>query len=194
MTAFAALTKPGPVSVGTWHHGDQNRRTTFVDQRDRRRGTSDPNALGPGVYWSRDLTLARGYAFPYGWIYEATMRTTPRRTMTDRSKPTAAFFGKLIDACPAEVRNDNLANYDENLRVARAKAVEAALFEVWKGRPLDGAIGIFHEVYGWDAKLFVPAMVKLGWDCYVSPTDILVVWNAAIIQVTGETQYTPAED
>ena len=74
-----------------WFHGDPNKRTNFCDQKmDRIPFTQDPNANGPGIYFTKDYPQAKGYAYPDGYIYTVDIDTSGPAVdveLEDTSKP-----------------------------------------------------------------------------------------------------------
>lgn len=78
-----------------WYHGDQHRRITFSDQRFQNR--DNPNAMGPGIYFTSSKKQAIGYARPNGWVY--TARVSDRCATDDQRMTTTELrrFLALLD-------------------------------------------------------------------------------------------------
>jgi hypothetical protein len=179
---------------GLWYHGDAAKRERFDDQKmDRDRGTADLNAVGPGIYLTRDLQQARGYAWPAGWIY--TFQIRPRaRVLDEKAPPVRAVISKMIDLAPADDREVGLSNYAEAPVVARYK-VETGL--VRERSLLDALIVLYHEFYGHDANAWAAAMVQLGFDALLHrlpEVDHLVVYNPEILVRVREKRYEPHKE
>lgn len=179
------------VKTTPWFHGDRSRREAFTDQRDRRRTESDPNALGPGIYWAVNPETARGYAWPDGWLYRAMMRVPLERIMLPNTRLRPGVVKRLIELCPVEIRVEALTNFGEHPAYALAAAVSAYTQVAARESALDACVGLFHDVYSWQHEPFLAAMPQIGFDCYLAP-DIghLVVWNPKIIDVLDETPRT----
>ena len=188
MTVRRFTSRPRPSVSGLWYHGDASRRQTFDDQRMDRDAHLDKNAWGPGIYWTRDEGQARGYAWPSGYVYAATVRTT--RVLEDDAPVDPAKVGRFIDLAPADSRETGLSNWHENAAVARRRAVEGYCRS---GRDLlDALLGVYNDFYGQDAGAFARAMVRLGYDSclhHLPEVDHLIVYDPRVIQVVREERY-----
>lgn len=173
--------------TGDWYHGDANRRSTFSDQEmDHDNGSVDGNAIGPGIYWTRDPVQARGYAHPSGYVYTATMKTSATRILHENTKATRTMLAKFLDAAPEESRQYGLTNWDENPVTARQKALQAYLNSSTAHEAL---ISIYHDFYGHEYNLFAKAMTALGFDAFLHAlpgVDHLIIYNPAVIRITRE--------
>lgn len=173
---------------GQWYHGDLHRRTTFTDQEmDRGQGV-DPNALGPGIYWTRDRDQASGYAESSGWLYTAVMKTTAKRVILDKTKPRKDLLAKFLDLAPEESKYYGLTNWGTEPNAARSAAVAA-----YMDSPSlhDAFSGIYHDFYSHDWKEYGKALIAVGFDAFLHSlpeVDHLVVWNPKIISVVEEIQ------
>jgi hypothetical protein len=156
---------------------------------DRERGTSDLNAVGPGIYLTRSRQQALGYAYPSGWLYKLTIRPGAR-ILNEQEPPRRAIISQMIDLAPAESREIGLSNYAENPVYARVEA-EASYVHA-NTTLLDALVFLYHDFYGYDANDWTAAMVKVGFDATLHrlpEVDHLIVYNPQIIEQIDETPY-----
>ena len=172
---------------GDWYHGDlfdTDFNTRKMDVEDYSR---DRNAMGPGIYFSRDRSQASGYAEKSGFIYTATMDLNLKRVMTVKTKPDATKVRKFIMACPDK---ESLYNYDNN----PVKAVEVAIRLNMESKNLhDAVMGVYNDLYQKDSRGFAKSMVDIGYDAYLHrlpEIDHLIVWNPSVIQIKDKVKRT----
>jgi hypothetical protein len=180
--------------MAVWYHGDTAKRGDFRDQKMDRDSDSDPNAAGPGIYFTADQQQAQGYAYPDGYVYTAEIST--RKILKDTTRPSAAKIRKLILSTDAERLEYGLSNwgYEGNVssrNEALAQAVDS--YTRFSETMIDAAAAIYHDFYGRDgANDWARAMVKIGYDAYLHKlpaVDHLIVYNPDVIQVLSETKY-----
>jgi len=177
---------------GLWYHGDAKGTDFSSKVMDVEDYSRDRNALGPGIYFTRNRVLASGYAQDHGngAVYTAEMLLKPKRVMTVKHKPTAAIVEKFIRLAPRESRETGLSNWGPGPNAMR-RAVAGYVDQV---ELLDALCGVYNDFYQRNSKAYAKAMVAVGFDAYyhVLPEDVhLVVWNPDIIQVieTSNEQY-----
>jgi len=165
---------------GIWYHGDLEDADFSTRSMDTEDYTRSPNALGPGIYWTRDRDQARGYAGKKGYVFSATMDLTPRKTMSKDDTVTSEIVERFISLAPRGSRRTGLENWDNNIDQAVSTYVESG------EDLLDALVGVYHDFYGMDSRAFGRSMVRIGYDAYIHHlpnVDHLVVWNPKIIKV-----------
>jgi hypothetical protein len=180
---------PQLIITGTWYHGDANRRHGFHDQKMDRDANQDGNAMGPGIYFTRDYTQARSYAWPKGWIYTVNLRTPQSHVILAESQPSTTTLRHLIALAPADSRETGESNWDENPLRARELAIKAY---GQSATAMDAILGIYHDFFGQRAEAFTQAMFKIGYTACLHrlpEVDHAVVYAPSIIQVVKEEAY-----
>ena len=169
-----------------WYHGDTSRRLTFEDQRFQ--NPDAPNAMGLGIYFTSSREQARGYAWPRGWVYSATITG---RCVTDRQRMTTREVERLIALFDDEGREYLFSNWDEDPEIARRKIVRA--YASSSGQGLVGAPADLGRQGGLDfersGRLWAAAMVRLGYAAFLHrlpEVDHLVVWDPAALRIVSE--------
>ncbi len=171
--------------TGIWYHGDAARRSGFSDQRMDRPRDQDQNAMGPGIYWTRDLEQARGYAFPKGYVYAARMNTTRSRVIGESTPPQRGKVLALLAQATPENREAGLSDWDENPVRARENLIRACLANE---RMLDAMLEVYRGFFTTPEE-YAAAVVQAGFDAFVHElpeVDHLIVWNPSIIDVVSE--------
>lgn len=166
---------------GEWYHGDLVDTDFNTRKMDVEDYTRDRNAVGPGIYFTRDKSQAEGYAFPSGYVYTATLKLDPSRVMTVKTQAVREKLKRFVDACPDK---ESLYNYDQNLTVAVRKAVDMNI--EYSSNFLDAVLGVYNDLYQRNSRLYAKNLVDIGFDAYLHhlpEVDHLVVWNPAIIHV-----------
>lgn len=168
------------VNDGLWYHGDL-RETDFSDHiMDAEDYSRNRNAVGPGIYWTRDDWQARGYG-QGGFFYTATVKIDPKRLMTIDHKPTRWFIERFIRLAPKEARETGLSNWMNNMKMAvDAYVQEDDLHE--------SLVGVYNDFYGRDSKAFAKSMINIGFDAYLHhlpAVDHLIVWNTKILNISS---------
>jgi hypothetical protein len=152
---------------------------------DREQGI-DQNALGPGVYFTRDKTQAIGYAESTGFLYSVKINTSAERILVESKKPDRKRLSRFIDLAPKESRYYGLTNWDVDPVQAKSLAISAyAKFE----DELGALLGIYHDFYGSDWKSYARSMTSIGYDAYLHhlpAVDHLIVFNPKVIKIVGE--------
>jgi hypothetical protein len=178
--------------TGSWYHGDLHKREdNFKEQKMDRDPTQDRNAMGPGIYWTRDPNQAGGYAGEGGYVYEAEMDIKPGRLLTIKKKPTETYLTKFIGLASEEHRETGLSNWGENPHVALVKAVQGYMES--SNDLYDALCGIYNDFFGRSPEEFAKSMVKLGFDAYLHhlpKIDHLIVWNPDVIKVKDMKPYS----
>lgn len=168
--------------TGRWYHGDTSRRDTFVGHKMDRDAGQDTNAVGPGIYFTRDRAQARGYAGRGGWLYTAKVTRTAR-VLPEAFRPRVDLIARFIALAPAESRYYGSTNWAESQDAGERAAAEAYSNEASLASAL---MGVYNDFYGHDYDRYAKAMVELGYDALLHrlpDVDHLVVYNPDIIVV-----------
>ena len=190
------------VDKNIWFHGDPNQREHFCDQRmDREAFVEDPNANGPGIYFTKDYTQARGYAHPDGWVY--TVRIDPDAGYVikedDEADDHKDFLFKLIKK--AQAHNPETVYYaitDYGVEVMEVEDVTDEYIYyvieefIYTSTLIDAAVAIYKEFFGREANPWAQAMKDLGMLGFLQKqpeTDHLIVYNCEAIEILKEEKY-----
>lgn len=180
---------------GLWYHGDIGKRTSFDSQHMDRDGAQDPNAVGPGIYLTRDRRQAHGYAAPNGYLYTIRIQTTPSRVMKDSTKPTADLIDRIIKLAPEEDRETGYSNWAQDPNEAHRQALKA--YGPDSGMTLhESLMCMYREFYGRQPNIWAKAVARLGFDALLHKlplVDHLIVYNPAIIKIVKEQKYSSSE-
>jgi hypothetical protein len=189
-----------PATAQRWYHGDTSKRTQWTNQNmDRDLSTGSPNQYGPGIYWTSDYNQARTYAYPRGYVYEASINT--KKFIKPTTRPNKRVLTKLILSLPARDLDNRLADwgYDPGF-TSRQDALDQALESyLMEDTLLNAAIGISVDFWGSSvqaANAWAKAMVKIGIHGAIvkvssKPLYYAVVYNPNTIKVLKEEQYEP---
>jgi hypothetical protein len=168
-----------------WFHGGPAIEDWGAIRWDRQRGTADPNAEGPGMYFTTDKDEARGYG---RHLYVATMmrgfRLIPRR------KVTPIVLRKLYELASPDDRQVFLSNWNVQQWPATPRQVDLALAHYDKQRQsnLETFVELYHDLFRYDDRAFVRAMVALGYDGHIVGRDPrrrhLVLYNPDAMIIT----------
>lgn len=183
-----------------WYHGDPNQRHDFCDQKmDRDRYTADPNANGPGIYFTKDKDQAYGYAEPNGYFYKVRINTDGRKVILEKHKASSnkKFLFKLIKKAqehdadrvfyavsdyeyvtePSEVRDQHIINL-----INKFLANESLI----------GACVIIYKEFFNDANLWAKSMSDLGVAGFIQQqpeTTHFVAYDCNIIEILETLPY-----
>lgn len=182
-----------------WYHGDSTKRSSgFHDQKMNRDADRDPNAQGPGIYWTADKEQAKGYAYKNGYVYTAEIRSS--KIIKDSTKPNSAVIRKLILLAPKEDLDVGLSNwgYDESGKESFNQALEAAVnaYTHQSESLIDSMLMVHHDIYRKEANTWTQAMVKCGIDAYLHKlpaVEHLIVYNPNVIKVLKEEPWAEAK-
>jgi len=152
------------VSARRWYHGDQSCRKSFRDQRwDRPRGQADPNAEGPGLYWTTDHSEAWGYASPAGCIYTGTLK--PGVKLLGAGGALRPLVRTLVEFAEPEARYTFATNW--NVDSDTVEDVERIVLRDYvrqEGRHLfNVALALYRDLYSYDASGWVTAVRAAGY-------------------------------
>lgn len=186
-----------------WFHGDPNKRENFCDQKmDRDPFIEDPNANGPGIYFTKDYNQARGYAEPDGYVYTVKINPSAGYIIREDDKVDEhhQFLFKLLkkaqDLDPEAVY---YAVTDYGYEIMNVEDVRDGhlkrIIESWDGLELiDAAVMSYKEFFGRNANAWANAMKELGILGYIQKqpeTDHLIVYNCQAIKIIKEEKYVP---
>lgn len=138
---------------------------------------------GPGFYFTDDVTDARRYASPNGFVHTATV--TLRKAVPDKGKAKSAEVLQLINAAPDLA--DTLTNWDENPAAAKRNALAAMLNQE---NPQQTFQSVWYDFYKGHEADYVRNMVKLGYDGLLvdrarnGGTLHVVVFNPDVVKFT----------
>jgi hypothetical protein len=167
-----------------WYHGDTSRRLTFEDQRFQNR--DNPNALGPGIYFTFSRPQAVGYAGRNGWVYTATIRG---KCVTDRQRMTPEEVRRLVGMFDEEGRGYLFSNWDEDPRRAMEKILRAYTTDmdlVSAAADLGRQGGLDFQR---DGRTWAAAMSRLGYAALLHrlpEVEHLVVWDPSALTILRE--------
>ena len=184
--------------MGIWYHGDISKRRSFQGQRMDRDQHVDPNAKGPGVYFTSDKRQAAGYASPNGYIYTCEIKTS--KIVKDRTRIKPQLVRKMIELAPDT--DMGLSNWgygaEGETPIEREKALRRAI-EAYVGFSdslIDALLTIYGDFYGRsDANIWAANMVKIGIDAYehkLSAVRHLIVYNTSKIKIIEEERFSMA--
>lgn len=180
-----------------WYHGDTSKRSSFNDQKMDRDQDKDPNAMGPGIYWTESKRQAKGYAYPKGHVYTAEIIT--KKVIKDKTpKPSRKKIEKMILASPdldMSLSNwgygDGITSKNEALNMA----IEAYIND---DSLIDSLVTVYHDFYGRsESNLWAKNMVKIGIDAFehqLPTVKHLIVYNPKIIKVKKVEPYSKVVD
>lgn len=181
-----------------WYHGDSARRPRFDDQKMDRDQHVDPNANGPGIYWTKDERQAYGYAHPNGYVYTAKIKSS--KLIKDNTPIKRDKVAQLILATDKEGLLYGLSNWGEDYEKGeKSRAFQEAVssYTNYNTAMIDAALTIYHDFFGRvDANEWTRAMVKIGYDAFLHKlpaTYHLIVYNPSVIKVTSEEKYEPGK-
>jgi hypothetical protein len=190
-------------SKNIWFHGDSNKRDSFCDQKmDRVPFTEDPNANGPGIYFTKDYTQARGYAEPDGYVYTVNIDHSKGYIIKeeDQASDHKDFLFKLIKK--AQAYDPEVVYYtvtDYGYEIMNVEDVEDehlnSIIETWDGFGfIDAVVMIYKEFFGREANAWTNAMKDLGALGYIQSqpdTDHFIVYDCEAIEILKEEKYVP---
>lgn len=178
-----------------WYHGDSAKRSRFDDQKMDRDQHVDPNAMGPGIYWTKDERQAYGYAAPKGYVYTAQVKSN--KLIKDNTRPNQAKLEKLVSLVDKESLGYGLSNWGEDYeRGLQSRAFREAInaYMNYNTSMIDATLQIYHDFFGRSgANEWCRAMVKIGYDAFLHKlpaTYHLVVYNPKVIHVVSEDKYS----
>jgi hypothetical protein len=181
-----------------WYHGDSNKRSRFDDQKMDRDMHVDANAMGPGIYWTKDRPQAYGYASPNGYVYTAQIKTN--KLVKDNTPVNRDRVAKLILECDAEGLLYGLSNWGEDYEKGKqSRAYQDAIkaYVDYNESMIDAALTIYHDFFGRsDANEWTRAMIKIGYDGFLHKlpaTYHLIVYNPKVIHVVSEDKFEPGK-
>jgi len=182
---------------GIWYHGDSNSRKHYRDQRMERDLTQqEGNDEGPGIYFTRSLKEAIGYAEGNGYIQ--TVRVKSDKFYTDDYKPSKKdkyrMLENLIEWAPEERREIGLSNWDEDPVVAK----KDALGQYMKWGFQNATLGIYNDFYGSaDANEWTGSMVANdidGYWKYLDDREHLIVYDPKVVEIEDEMTFDEAKE
>jgi len=173
-----------------WYHGGPLIEDWSEIRWDRERGSADPNAEGPGMYWTTSLEEARGYG---RHLYLAKMlpgfRLMPghkKRGLSPRELRTIYAMGRPDD------QEIFLSNWNVEWP-GSPRLLDEVLEHYARQRDVLGTfVTLYHDLFRYDAGAFIRAMIALGYDGHsvlkgkASQREIrhLVVYNPAALLIT----------
>lgn len=180
-----------------WYHGDTSKRSKFSDQKMDRDQHMDPNAMGPGIYWTESKRQAKGYAYPKGYIYTAEIRTN--KVIKDETKPNRAKVKSLIELAPDLDMALSNFGYDPGY-TSKSAVLKDAIdgYMNFSESMIDAALTIYHDFYNRTrANLWAMNMVKVGIDAFehkLRELKHLIVYNPKVIKVKKIEAYSEVVD
>jgi hypothetical protein len=183
--------------VDVWFHGDPNKRSDFCDQKmDRQAFVQDPNANGPGIYFTKDYGQARGYG-EGGYVYTCRIDSSAGKIIreTDDAEDHQKFLFRLLKRAQSyDAESVWYAVTDYGHEVVDPSGVrDGHLKEIirgWSGIELIGAaVMVYKEFFGRDANEWAKAMSELGMLGFLQSqpeTDHLIVYNCEAIEILKE--------
>lgn len=181
-----------------WYHGDPNQRADFCDQRmDREAFVQDPNANGPGIYFTKDYQQARGYAEPDGYVYTVRIAMDSGKVIREGEEASdhQKFLFRLLKAAQkldAEAVWYTVTDYGHEVMDPSGVRDEhlKSIIRGWDGLELiDAAVMSYKEFFGRDANAWAKAMVELGALGYIQSqpeTDHFIVYDCDAIDILKE--------
>lgn len=168
---------------GLWYHGDWSLLKDFKDRKmDVEDYKSDRNAIGPGIYFSRDESQARGYANgESGHLYTCEIDIKPSRLLHDNSRVDRARLLKFIKMAPDK---EGLYNYGQTIPSAISNALR--LNAEGSTNMHDAVMGVYNDLFQKDSRMFGRCMVAIGYDAMLHKlpeVDHLIVWNVDLIKI-----------
>lgn len=186
-----------------WFHGDTSKRENFCDQKmDRDPFIKDPNANGPGIYFTNNYSLARGYASPNGFIYKVNINTNNKKIITDKDKSSnnKKFLFNLIKKAQSidlesvwyaltdyglEIDNPNLVSDYHIMSVINNNLIMLSL--------IDSSIIIYKEFFKRNYNLWIKSMIDLGIIGYQKKQTVasidFIVYDCNAINIIEEEKY-----
>ena len=141
---------------------------------------------GPGIYFSTDLTDARSYAFPNGYVW--TVRLHLRGLLPLSGPVNRRQAEQMLREAPDLV--DDLTNWDENPKKAFQIALNGMLSQ---GSPKEVFEQIWYDFYRRKPALWLEKLVKFGYDGFIvgrsGQTKHAVVFNLDSIEVVKKERY-----
>lgn len=182
----------------TWYHGDTSARHTlgvndadFSSQQYQPASNRDPNAQGPGIYFTNLKTQAHGYAYPNGFVYSANVDGP---FVTDGQLPTRNELLKFIGMMTVEEREMLYSNWSENHVTALAtilqayKDSETDFVSTFVDLGRQAGLDVFDGGQQWVRRV-VQATRYNGFIHKLPRAVHLIVWNPAAIVVTNVEPY-----
>lgn len=163
-----------------WYHGTSTPIPDFADQLryDRARGQADPNAEGPGWYWTSSKDDAAYYGrLLYQGKYEKSLGLLQVRDPVD-----VISLMRFAESANREEKESFLSNWSEakfssNLfkRIIREHYTN--------GDMLECMVVLYHDLFRWDADRYVLAASSVADGVRVPKKDVthLVVWRPETI-------------
>lgn len=180
-----------------WYHGDSHKRAKFSDQKMDRDQHMDPNAMGPGIYWTESKKQAKGYAYPKGYIYTADITTN--KVIKDKTKPSRPKVKKLIELAPDLDMALSNFGYDPGYS-SKSTALKEAVdtYISFSESMIDAALTVYHDFYQrTKANLWAKNMVNVGIDAFehkLPELKHLIVYNPTVIKVKKVEAYSEVVD
>lgn len=186
-----------------WFHGDISKRENFCDQKmDRDPFIKDPNANGPGIYFTNNYNEAKGYAAPNGFIYKVNINSNNKKIITDKDKSSynKKFLFNLIKKAQSidpesvwyaltdyglEIQNHQLVADYHIMSVINKNLNMLSL--------IDSCIVIYKEFFRRNANIWAKSMSDLGVIGYHHKTNSetihFVVYDCNAINIIEEEKY-----
>jgi hypothetical protein len=169
-----------------WYHGDSSQRDDFDDQHWDRERHQDPNAEGPGIYFTGNRAEAESYGdHIYGGWLKNSFRLMPVKLMTRHMGPTAPLLRFLRSmykhASPLDRETFLLTWGYEGPGGAKQ-----ALSSYYDLSLHEAAIALYRDLYRGDADAWVKAVVASGYDGSATAGGIvkhLIVWNPSRMSI-----------
>ena len=172
-----------------WYHGGSRVYDWAHLRWDRERSTADPNAVGPGMYWTTDPVEARRYSHGHTdpVVYSATKRTG--FVEFPKKRPTLEALRALYNLADPEAQGYFLSNWNVDRDMATRIEIDRVLLQYSRSSDslLDAYVTLYHDLFSYDAGAYVEALRTLGYDGYVvkmrDGVRHLVLWNAQAMKI-----------
>lgn len=173
--------RPVNPTYTVWYHGGTRISNWSTLRWDRERFSGDPNAEGPGMYWTSDLAEARRYASQQDPVIYHAFKGPKFRTI-----PARATISLLLKVYRAASRDDQevfLSNWGMEWPGNPSSALRNYMN---KGTFHAALMLLYSDLFRYDADSFVKAMRSLNYDGFVvhrENRDHLVVWNTDALDI-----------
>lgn len=195
------------IPKNVWFHGDTHKRQNFCDQKmDREAFVQDPNANGPGIYFTKDYTQARGYANPNGYVYTVKIDIGHNRVILedDEAEDHKEFLFFLIKkAQEYDPEHVYYAVTDYGVEIMDVddvtdEHIKDIIEEYLSNLKLIGAaVSIYKEFFGREANEWTKAMKDLGVVGFIQEqpeTTHFIVYDCDAITILKEEKYVQEID
>lgn len=174
--------------LGKWYHGEFDKRMDLKGRKfDVEDFTRNRNAVGPGLYFTRNKDQGISYAGSKGYVYTAEMDLKPARVLEDKTPINKDKLRKFVSLAPDKEAFSNYTEHYKNIKYAIDIATDMNIDS--SDNMHDAIMGVYNDLYQRDSTEFAKSMTKIGYDALLHKlpgVNHLIVYNPDIIKILEE--------